>query len=537
MSEKISDYTADATSNPIKNEDLMDFSNEDGAGAFDVSKKITVLELLTFLNTAIDNIYTANGTLPENRTVTAATFFTKFHGGDVIAEMNNESDDYAFLVNAVGAVEAARLGYDQITQSAIFELSNLVNKYIEFNDNKVNLNVDSFATWAVSEPQLSTANAGFIGQVKTDRVGYFNNIGFATSGFLGAFEVLIGLGITTLTADRTQTLQDKDGIIALLSDIPAGGGGLYGGSGSLQSGFTTVTMGVFDTLQFLKSGGAGTIVSVSDGTDEAFFGGKIVGVNDITNSKKLQLDSTINGISFIDGNVGGGTQNIIFQEPTSLITHNLTLPVDVSGTVALTSDIPQGLAETIAINNTILDSQQIESVDGKAILQVNNLGVAAFKGTVGVDVVSSLDISDTQAQFFLFSADFSRVGGFGLFANDVLRNFNAGAGDSYPTRISAKGGILNQDVKNSVQIGGNSTIVKTDETAYCNQLAFNTGEAFESLVTYTTPTADRTITLPDADINFETAITEVLNFATDAAGQVSTMTFANGVLVSRTLSV
>jgi len=421
--EKISQYVEDATSKPINQGDLMDFSNNNSLGgvppyAYDVSKKITVGELITYLfNVFGFSIYTGDGSLFENRTVTSQTFFTKFLGGDVICEVDNESDDYAFLVHAIGAVEAARFGYDQNTQSAIFELSNLTNKFIEFNDNKVNLNVDGLATWSVSQPQLSTANAGFIGQVKTDRVAYFNNIGYSQSSFVGVFEVLVGLGITTLTADRTQTYQDKDGIIAL------------------------------------------------------------------------------------------------------------------------TSDIPQGLAETISINNTILDSQQIESVDGKAFLQINNLGVGAFKGTIAVDHVSVLDISDGQAQFFLLSPTFSRTGGFGIFQNDVLRNFNAGAGDSYPSRISAKGGILNQDVKNSVQIGGNSTIVKTDETAYCNQLAFNTGEAFETVIDYTTPTADRTITLPDADINFETAITEVLNFATDAAGQVSTMTFANGVLVSRTLSV
>ena len=184
------------------------------------------------------------------------------------------------------------------------------------------------------------------------------------------------------------------------------------------------------------------------------------------------------------------------SEYQAAINSNLPSAINPFATIA---DVPQGLSPTLAISNVMLDSDQIESVDGKTILQVNNLGVAAIKGTIGVDVVSSLDISDGQAQFFLFSPTFSRSGGFGLFANDVLRNFNAGAGDSYPTRISAKGGILNANIKNSVQIGGNSTIVKTDETAYCNQLAFNTGEAFETIVDYVTPTADRTATLQDRD--------------------------------------
>ena len=101
------------------------------------SKKITVLEFLTFLNLAIENLYTSNGTLPENRTVTAATFFTKFLGGNVICEVDNESDDYAFIVNAVGAVEAARFGYDQVTDSAVLKLENLFGTWFEANDGKM----------------------------------------------------------------------------------------------------------------------------------------------------------------------------------------------------------------------------------------------------------------------------------------------------------------------------------------------------------------------------------------------------------------
>lgn len=45
---KISGYTKTATTNPIKDADLMDMSNEN-TGSFDFSKKITVAELATFL--------------------------------------------------------------------------------------------------------------------------------------------------------------------------------------------------------------------------------------------------------------------------------------------------------------------------------------------------------------------------------------------------------------------------------------------------------------------------------------------------------
>lgn len=180
-----------------------------------------------------------------------------------------------------------------------------------------------------------------------------------------------------------------------------------------------------------------------------------------------------------------------------------------------------GLPEILTIDNTILDAQKIESVDGKAFLQINNLGIGANKGTIAVDHVSFLDISDGQAQFFLLSPTFSRTGGFGIFQNDVLRNFNAGAGDSYPSRISAKGGILNQDVKNSVQIGGNSTIVKTNETAYINQLGFNKGEVFELILENFTPTADRLQAFQNAD--------GIIALLSDLVHSTAFLVYENGV--------
>ena len=49
MADKISEYTADGTSNPLKDEDLFDSSNEDGSGDFDVSKKIKASEILAYV--------------------------------------------------------------------------------------------------------------------------------------------------------------------------------------------------------------------------------------------------------------------------------------------------------------------------------------------------------------------------------------------------------------------------------------------------------------------------------------------------------
>lgn len=57
MSEKISQYIATATSNPIKSKDYLDLSNEDGTGGYDVSKKVKVSEMMIYINTLVNNIY------------------------------------------------------------------------------------------------------------------------------------------------------------------------------------------------------------------------------------------------------------------------------------------------------------------------------------------------------------------------------------------------------------------------------------------------------------------------------------------------
>ena len=61
---KYSDRTPDGTSNPLKAEDLIGVSNEDGSGGFDLSKKITIDELMTFLGLLIadDFLVIGNGT-------------------------------------------------------------------------------------------------------------------------------------------------------------------------------------------------------------------------------------------------------------------------------------------------------------------------------------------------------------------------------------------------------------------------------------------------------------------------------------------
>jgi len=59
---------------------------------------------------------------------------------------------------------------------------------------------------------------------------------------------------------------------------------------------------------------------------------------------------------------------------------------------------------------------------------------------------------------------------------------------------------FNQNVTHSAALGGIGMTVKTDNSAYANQLALTeAGSTFETIVTAPNLTADRTITIPDAD--------------------------------------
>jgi len=142
MAEKISQYTADGTSNPIQAEDYLDFSNYDGVSAYDVSKKILVSELIAYINSNVDNIYNSNGTLSEDREVTAATNYTRWTGGDIINRMADEVSDYAFLIQDSSNGEKGRLGYDQATVSGNLSLSNISGEYFSANNGILALNTN-----------------------------------------------------------------------------------------------------------------------------------------------------------------------------------------------------------------------------------------------------------------------------------------------------------------------------------------------------------------------------------------------------------
>ena len=180
MAEKISGYTADGTSNPIKGEDLLDFSNEDGGGGFDVSKKITMDEMMSYVNANVNSYYNFSGALTSGREVTANTFQTRWRGGSLAVQMNDLINDYGYLLNDSSGVEKGRLAFDQANLCGMLELSDSVGVYFSVNNGEARA------------PKLSSNYTGAMGNysviTKALNTGTTNFVRFDAGQLSGKFE-------------------------------------------------------------------------------------------------------------------------------------------------------------------------------------------------------------------------------------------------------------------------------------------------------------------------------------------------------------
>ena len=131
MGKQINQYTKVRTNLTLVVDDLMDLDSTDDFGSTYESAKMTIGNLLAYLNGNINNLYNGDGTLLGDRTVTAGipfqpvTFWTKWLGGDVIVECDDELFDRAFLVQNSSQQEVVRLGYDIGTLSGELEITTI----------------------------------------------------------------------------------------------------------------------------------------------------------------------------------------------------------------------------------------------------------------------------------------------------------------------------------------------------------------------------------------------------------------------------
>jgi hypothetical protein len=191
MGKQINQYTKTRLSTTITLFDYLDFDSTEDSGTTFESAKLTVDELMKYLNTNVATIYNANRSISADRTLFANTFFTKWDGGDVGIEMADAINDYGFFVNDNVGTEKARLGFDQTSLSAILDLADAGGNFFNLKAGKLGLNVTAVANldivgtgathvvWTKNSsnvPLFYAAESGFIGIKTTTQSGLLENI-------------------------------------------------------------------------------------------------------------------------------------------------------------------------------------------------------------------------------------------------------------------------------------------------------------------------------------------------------------------------
>ena len=264
----------------------------------------------------------------------------------------------------------------------------------------------------------------------------------------------------------------------------------------IEPGYTDAFIDLNQTNGESLSLRAGKIVEIQ--ADES--GNSIVRYRDNEKQEDIQYIVTENFatiLSLLPAGGGGGSQTLL---------QTLAL-----GNVTGSNDIVISDDQTVeAVNGASYLDLRADSTDNNVELVGDNTGFKIFGslGTAGFgnnvdatnDLTSEINISNFGAALFLANSNGAilKTGLVGLVYNqDFTWNIDADL-PNYPSQMSTQMGTYTQGVVNSATVGGLHTVMKTDNTAYVNQIGFNASEAFETILDYTTATADNTITLQNA---------------------------------------
>jgi hypothetical protein len=340
--------------------------------------------------------------------------------------------------------------------------------------------------------------------ITTGNLSDITNIGVFTSTITmegstaNDFELTLSAGDPT--ADRTVTFPDATGTVALTSDITVTASSTNTFSNkSISLGSNTVT----STLAELNA-------AVSD-ADVA----TLAGTETLTN--KTLTTPTINGPTItatgqtptIHGIYLPAPHNIIFEgataddfettleagEPTG--DRTITLP-DASGTVALVANVAalSGATFTGAVSGTDLTLSGNLTVNGTTTnINSTNL-VVEDKNIVLADVASPTDTTADGGGITLKGATdktFNWVDATDSWTSS--EHINLASGKSYYMN-----GTLLKDVSETLTNKTLTSPIITGLTLNDSSIVFEgaTADSFETTLTVTDPTADRTLTLPDA---------------------------------------
>ena len=126
----------------------------------------------------------------------------------------------------------------------------------------------------------------------------------------------------------------------------------------------------------------------------------------------------------------------------------------------------------------------------------NSVGIQLTTNYNNNTDLSRLTLLDGSMFFQVVDQSTGRTGLIGL-ENNTAGNVTIDNTVNIPAYVAAQNATINHNVINTAVIGGVNSVLKTNNAAYSNNFIFNTGEAFETKLNYTTPTHENTITFPD----------------------------------------
>jgi hypothetical protein len=148
---------------------------------------------------------------------------------------------------------------------------------------------------------------------------------------------------------------------------------------------------------------------------------------------------------------------------------------------------------TGAFDISIDTGQVIKATTGSSVLQLKQGDSFIQDGAFGVDDVSLFSLSTVASCLALLKSNFTKVGQFCVYNNDAS-DVNTGGVVNYPCASASQNWTIKQNVTNVLTSSGKNGIAKTDDSLYCNQLAYNTGLAGELIVNHTPSATDYTQT-------------------------------------------
>jgi hypothetical protein len=296
-----------------------------------------------------------------------------------------------------------------------------------------------------------------------------------------------------------------------------------------------------DTLELSRNGGLSTLTTdlssintdnfVSGGTylnGNLFFSGTstnqtfsvdVSALLDDTNS--YVTGGTLSGTDLVLGR-NGGLSNVTTDLSSLLFTGNtsgscitdlhisnlygcspITVHDDIimsTGTKIKADGILQGYVD-LNTSDRVTIGNRTGGSDG-AVLILNGDGLtstATFQSGGFAQGINTSNLSVTNGNVIanLYKLPFSTWGRFGMSANDVAE-VNVLDYPTYPFYGGSQNIQIVTGVTNAGAIGMDGGKIKTNNTLYTNQMGFNAGAAFETILDHTTATQDNVATLQDA---------------------------------------